>query len=214
MNNRRAPRVKKRMTCALRCGGRRYSGLVLDISANGLFVQTSAAPEPGEPVELEVSLPARREPLHIHGKVARRRVVPPRLRAVAQGGVGIALVNAPEEYFEYVAEVFRALAPDEKPEVKPRRKTSLERRARQLALRRSLGPRMLRQAELGDEAEPVASKAAVAKPGADRRYRVRVKLGLRKQMLEVMAGSAEDARRRALAEAGDGWRVLRCEEGE
>jgi len=204
------------MTCTLMCRGKRYAGLVLDISANGLFVQTSAGPELGEPVQLDVSLPGRQEPVRMDGKTARRRVVPPRLRAVAHGGVGIALVNAPEEYFEYVAAVFRTEGAVDKPEIKPRRKSSLERKARQLALRRSLGPRMPRPPDLADEAEPAEPKAAVAKPGAGtvRRYRVRVKLGLRRQMLEVEASSDADARRRALAEAGDAWRVLRCEECE
>jgi hypothetical protein len=202
------------MTCTLTCGGKRYAGLVLDISANGLFVQTSAGLEPGEPLQIEVSLPGRQESLRMDGRTARRRAVPSQLRAVAQGGVGIALVNAPEEYFEYVAEVFRAPAAVGKP--KPRRKSSLERQARQLALRRSLGPRMPRPPDPGDEAKPAEMKAAVAKPGGRgvRRYRVRVKLGLRRQTLEVAASSDEDARRRALADAGDGWRVLRCEECE
>ena len=38
-----------------------------------------------------------------------------------------------------------------------------------------------------------------------------MKLGPRKQAIVVEAASEEEARKQARLEAGDGWRVLRCE---
>lgn len=208
MNKRRTPRAKKRMTCRLYCDGKRHSGLVLDISANGLFVQTSAAPSPGGSVQLDLQLPGQAQPVRLEGRAARCRVVPARLRAVAQGGIGIELSNAPETYFTLVAEALREkVTPEEAPqEARPRRKaTSLERRARKLALEHVLGGRKAP----AKPPEPEAPKPDP--PTARTSYRVRVKLGPRRQTLLVEAGSEEEARKKARVEAGDGWRVLRCE---
>jgi len=210
MNKRRAPRIKKRLTCTLHYQGKRHSGLVLDVSANGLFVQTSAAPDPGDLLRIELSLPGRSELLQLEGKAARRRVVPVRLRAVAQGGIGVALVNAPEPFFEFVAEAMREqVKPPEKSPPKKRKASSLERQARKLALRRALGPRAVPEREPAEQAPEAKPETPSAK--RSRKFRVRVKLGLRKQTLELEASSEEEARLRALAQAGKGWRVLRCE---
>lgn len=204
MDKRRAPRAKKRLACSFHHAGKRYSGMLLDLSANGVFVQTSASPHPGEAVRLELALPGRPEPLRLEGRAVRRRVVPARLRAVAQGGVGVALSGAPEAWFGFVAELLgeRPLPAAAAPRRKP---TALERRARRLALGRALGPRSRPRPPCPPEAE------AAPEPAGGRRYRVRVKLGSRKQEMVVEAAGEAEAREAALAEAGAGWRVLRCE---
>ena len=46
MDKRREPRMKKRIACALWIKGVRQHGIVLDVSSKGLFVQTSAKPQP------------------------------------------------------------------------------------------------------------------------------------------------------------------------
>jgi hypothetical protein len=204
MNKRRAPRAKRRMPCALRHDGSRYSGLVLDLSANGLFVQTSASVEPGDALEIELPLPGETEPVRLRATAARRRVVPARLRTFAQGGVGVRLIGAPEAYFAFVAGLLGTEVPGVPPATGPRRKPSaLERQARQLALRRALGPRGM---------APPPPRAAPEPPAPElRRYRVKVKRGPRFQSLEVRAGSETEAREMALEEAGPGWKALRCE---
>jgi hypothetical protein len=200
----RAPRVKRRLTCALRHGGKHYNGIVLDLSATGLFVQTSASPGPGDALELELQPPDGRGALVLQGVAARRRTVPLQMRSVAHGGVGVRLTAAPETYFNLVAELLRAevgraepekeSAPPEpppKPAAKPPREpTALERRARELALRRVRG--------------------GAAAPDPLRRYRVKVAQAARSRILEVEARGDADAQRIALQEAGEGWRVIEC----
>jgi Tfp pilus assembly protein PilZ len=203
MGKRRAPRVKKRLACSLHHAGKRYAGMVLDLSSRGVFVQTSASPDPGEPVSLELALRGQAEPLRLEGRPARRRVVPARLRSVAQGGVGVELSSAPEAWFAFVAELVGSRA--QPGAAAPRRRpTALERRARELALGRALGRR---PAAPPPEPEPDPEPTA----GRSSRYRVRMKLGPRKREIVVTAVSEAEARRAALAEAGAGWRVLRCE---
>lgn len=217
MNKRRAPRARKRLTCTLRHAGKHHSGVVLDLSANGLFVQTSASPDPGELLQIELGLPGHAQPIALEGRAVRRRVVPARLRAVAQGGVGIVLSHAPESYYGFVAELLRegtSAAPSATEQAPARRKPgSLERRARRLALERALGSRLGPAASAGKAPETRTEPEAKPEPEPARlrRFRVRVSLGPRKQTIVVQAESEQEARSAALAEAGEGWRVLRCE---
>ena len=192
------------MHCVLHHQGKRTTALVHDLSAGGLFVLTSASPDLGEPVEIELDLPGSETPLRLSGSVARRRTVPARLRSLAQGGVGVRLAGAPEEYFAFLASLLPGAERDAKPEAKPRRSaTSLERRARRLALRQALGPRA--------EPRPVSEPPEKPDPPAAQRYRVKVKCGPRFLTITVEADSEEAARSAALREVGEGWRVLRCD---
>jgi hypothetical protein len=200
----RAPRAKRRLACALRHGNKHYNGIVLDLSASGLFVQTSASPAPGDALELELQPPDGGGALVLQGVAARRRSVPLQMRSVAHGGVGVRLTAAPEGYFNLVAELLGAEVgraepekqspPPEapaKPAPKPAREPSaLERRAHELTLRRVRG--------------------AASPPEPRRRYRVKVAQAARLRILEVEACGEEDAQRAALREAGEGWRVVEC----
>lgn len=100
-----ARRTKRRMSCSLIVGRQRFSGVVLDLSASGLFVQTTAKPHPREAVAVELGIPGRREPIRLDTSVARLFVVPAQLLTVAQGGVGLRIRNAPEAYFELLQRV-------------------------------------------------------------------------------------------------------------
>ena len=105
MDKRREARTKKRIACALFIKGVRQHGIVMDVSSKGLFVQTSAKPKPGDEVRIELTLPEQTKPTLLHATVARVRMVPPALLAVAQGGIGLQLQNPPEEYFVFVGKV-------------------------------------------------------------------------------------------------------------
>ena len=105
MNKRREPRMKKRIACALWIKGVRQHGIVLDLSSKGLFVQTSAKPAPGETLRIELVLPGQTNSTSLMATVARVRMVPPALLAVAQGGIGVEIQNPPEEYFVFVGQV-------------------------------------------------------------------------------------------------------------
>jgi len=118
---RQTPRSKKRISCAITVDGHRYAGIVLDVSATGVFVQTSATPKMGSNVTLELQLSGI-ETLPIRARVARRHSVPARLKSIVHGGIGLALEGAPEEYFRLIGELQgpRETAPavKEKPSVK------------------------------------------------------------------------------------------------
>jgi Tfp pilus assembly protein PilZ len=175
-----AKRARRRLACRIVVARQRFSGVILDLSASGIFVQTNAKPRPGDPVSLELSVPGQREPLRLEAQVARVKVVPPRLVAVAQGGLGLRITNAPEGYFDFLTSVLPeiAAAADEEAE----------------AIARELGP-------------PVARSAP---PPATRRYRVHVSQvgGARSRTLRLEAASAEEAGALALESAGDGWKLL------
>jgi Tfp pilus assembly protein PilZ len=101
----RAPRKKKRISCELFVNGARYSGIVLDVSASGLFVQTTGKPNPGDAVTVGLSLPGSKEPIVMETRVARKKLVPPELLTVAQGGIGLAITQPAEAYLDFIAEM-------------------------------------------------------------------------------------------------------------
>src|SRR5262245_18999550 len=100
-----AKRAKRRLACRIGVGRQRFSGVIIDLSASGLFVQTSAKPRPGEAVTLELSVPGQRVPLRLEAQVVRLKLVPPRLVAVAQGGLGLRITHAPEGYFSFLSSI-------------------------------------------------------------------------------------------------------------
>jgi hypothetical protein len=97
------PRTRKRIACRIKIKGLEYSGIVIDVSSNGLFVQTSASPPLHEMIEVTLVLPGGQE-LCMPAKVARKRLVPRQLLTVAHGGLGLHLQAPPEAYLKFVAE--------------------------------------------------------------------------------------------------------------
>ena len=120
-DKRQMPRTKKRLSCTLTVNGQRYSGIVLDVSATGLFVQTGATPKPGTQVALVLQLTSG-DSLPLRATVARRRNVPTHLKSIAQGGIGLCLEGAPEEYFSLIEDLQgpREAAPPVKPTARPK----------------------------------------------------------------------------------------------
>ena len=105
MENRRSERTRKRVACSLLAGEARTAGLILDLSANGLFVQTGATLDPGEPVAVEFELPGSSETITLQCRVVRRNSVPARLKSVLKAGLGIEIERAPESFYAWVAEL-------------------------------------------------------------------------------------------------------------
>ena len=193
MNRRRLPRSKMRIACTLHLEESRHSGMVLDVSAGGLFVQTNASPAPGTPLRLELRVPGLAQPIEMQAKVARKRMVPPRLRALLKGGIGIQLENPPEEFYAMVAKLQapEAASPSASeakspPESAP--KTSDKAAAEQ------------------------AQKQRPAKPKLTS-YRVRLSQvgGSGSRTLVIRASSEDEASRRAILDVGDSWKVDSCE---
>lgn len=98
-----AKRIRRRMACEIQAEGRQQRAIVLDLSRTGLFVQTSARLSPGS--VLELSIPSEsREPIVLRAAVARQKAVPSNLTSVAQGGVGLRILDAPRAYYELIGE--------------------------------------------------------------------------------------------------------------
>ncbi len=107
------------MPCQLLIESRWHSGLVLDLSPSGLFIQTHAKTREGQEFDLSVSR-EQGEPLSLVVEVVRKKVVPPRLVTVAQGGVGVRILNAPEEYYGYLSRLGIADAAPPRKQGRPR----------------------------------------------------------------------------------------------
>ena len=103
IDKRRHRRHARRIPCRLFVGQREHSALVLDLSESGMFIQTHARPQIGE--RLRIYLAHTNLPLEIHVEVARAKPVPPSLLAAAKGGIGVRIVNAPEEYDHLLAQL-------------------------------------------------------------------------------------------------------------
>ena len=203
MSRRTATRTKKRLACSVVIDGSRMSGIVLDLSANGLFVQTSANPPPGAELGLELELPGEPERTLLVVRVARKKVVPPRLRSVAHGGLGLRIKRAPEAYFSYVARLQCAEVAEESPAVAAapaKASPAVTASPKKASPGRRSGARRV--------APPRAPAAANGK-----RFRVRVSQisGSRSRSLDVTAASEEEARRKAMGASGEGWKILACE---
>ena len=215
MNRRRAERTKKRLACSLQIEGRHHSGVVLDVSATGLFVQTNAKPEAGTPVSLEMSMPGSQRPLFFQAVVARQVIVPPQLVTVAKGGLGLLIQNAPEDWYAFVADVLpsqteavsaasSAPAAGSKPESAARGKAGV---AKPKASKRAASGRSIVEKSNPQKKRPKRGTASLI------RFRVRMSqvAGSRSRSVIVSATSEAEARRLATEEAGDGWKIVECE---
>ena len=97
-------RFKKRIPCKLTRSKSTFSGLVLDLSRRGLFVQTTAVATAGDEVEVALS---GREPgaaIVVTAKVVWQRKVPLHFRSVMLAGLGLQIQNAPETFFQLLSE--------------------------------------------------------------------------------------------------------------
>jgi hypothetical protein len=103
MERRSEQRIRRRLSCELFADGHRYQGIVVDLSASGLFLQTDAALDPG--TRVDVLLKGSRFPeVIVRAVVARRRLTPTLLASVIHRGVGLRIVEAPEAYYEALRE--------------------------------------------------------------------------------------------------------------
>jgi len=82
------------------------TGFTLDISPTGVFVRTTYIPDNGESVTIYLPVRAGKK-LRLRGTVVRSYRVPASLRRYVASGFGIRLDEAPEEYFDLLANLFR-----------------------------------------------------------------------------------------------------------
>lgn len=110
-SRRHSERIKKRLSCELRADGRSYSGLVLDISQDGLFVQCRARLRPGQDVAVKLLVPGRSEAFELEAQVARAKRVPAQLRSVVGGGIGLRIPEPPAAYTAFVSSASTTYGP-------------------------------------------------------------------------------------------------------
>ncbi len=191
MNRRRLPRAKKRVSCGMTADGRRYSAVVLDISPNGVFLQTSATPALGAIVDLELNFPGVDGPVSVQARVARMKIVPHELRSVEKGGLGLHIDLPPPEFLKYYANATHVEIPEAAP---PKHDVPKPRTARRKAVKAP--------------AKPTAP--AVEKKKTEIEYRVRLSEigGNRTRNLVILCDTVGQAQEAALAQTGDGWKVL------
>ncbi len=88
----------------MRIRGQNYRGVVTDLSARGLFIQTKTVAD--EDTEVQVRLyDVDSDPIDLIARVARRRTSHRSLAALEMGGLGLRVVSAPEAYFELLLSV-------------------------------------------------------------------------------------------------------------
>jgi len=93
------------MPCRVSQGPRQYAGVVLNVSRQGLFVQTSASPAIGDEIQVMLSQREQSTPVALTAEVVWMRRVPAPLRQVAEGGIGLRIRYAPEPWYGLLAEV-------------------------------------------------------------------------------------------------------------
>ncbi len=107
MQSQRHERIAKRIPCTVNVGQRRYSGLVLNVSAGGLFIQTKADAQRGSAVGLELGVPGEDRRIPLSGTVAWRKSMPGQLRPLEGGGVGVRIDHADQRYYGALARWMR-----------------------------------------------------------------------------------------------------------
>ena len=174
-------RVPKRLPCDVKIAGLRHTGLVLNVSPRGLFVQTSAEAKPGSEISIDLTPPKQRESVELRATVVWKRTVPRQMLTAARGGMGLRILDAPEDYYTFLFGVIgRARPASSSPSAEP-------------------------ITELPTPRDPIAPPIS-----KQLKFRVRVNQlsGPRSRYVKVTASSPRQAGRRALEEVGEGWQVL------
>jgi len=115
LDQRRGKRVKRRITCELVIDGKRQAGIVLDVSASGLFVQTAVSAAVGKEVEVHLAATRSSPELTIRARVARGLRVPQQLLAAAGGGLGLRVLDPPPEFAQLAGDDEAEPAPGPSP---------------------------------------------------------------------------------------------------
>ncbi len=106
------PRFRQRIPCQIRVGQREHSGIVLNVSRTGLFVQTRAKPRSGLDVWIDLSTKVRLGRIPVSAKVVWQEGHTPLMRTIQNtNGFGARIQSAPEAYFEMLAGVAQKLFP-------------------------------------------------------------------------------------------------------
>jgi hypothetical protein len=94
-------RVRHRILCQLTHDDKRASGMVLDISARGLFVRMGNVSAPPLGAQVQVTLnDSEHGEMVLVARVTRAKAVRRELVVAADGGIGVEVLSAPETYYD------------------------------------------------------------------------------------------------------------------
>ena len=85
----------------LECLGRQYQAVVLDVSASGMFVRTTASAPPGTPVRVRLRFVGG-VCWELDARVARDPQAARACRPVPARGLGLQILDAPDGFAEFV----------------------------------------------------------------------------------------------------------------
>jgi hypothetical protein len=97
-----AKRAKRRFTCELMVDGQRSTGIILDVSESGIFVQTATRIAPNTRVDVMITGQRNVPDMQLRAVVARQKRTDPRLVSVNAGGLGLKILDAPPSYYEHM----------------------------------------------------------------------------------------------------------------
>lgn len=102
MERRGGNRLSRRLICEIETSGARSSGIVRDLSAHGLFVQTLVSPAPNSIIELIFSGSGDQPPIRIEAGVARKLRTPRRLQSTVPSGIGVEVIPPRDAYQRWI----------------------------------------------------------------------------------------------------------------
>jgi len=91
-----------RLTCQVALDRVHSAGIVRDVSAQGLFIQTLADPDPNSIVELIFAESNGQPELRFQAGVARKRIAPRRLTASVPSGIGLEILPGQADYERWI----------------------------------------------------------------------------------------------------------------
>ena len=97
---RRTYRVAKRLEVKFHSTAEN-TAITNDLSKNGLFITTSKGVDPGNDIDIKLHLP-NSDALFIKGRVVRNMKATPGVNNGAHVGMGIELINPPEDFINYM----------------------------------------------------------------------------------------------------------------
>lgn len=106
------PRRKRRLLVEWAGGGFASAGFTHDVSPSGVFVCSTYIPGIKRLLTLTLSLPGGRK-IRLRGVTVRSYQVPVSLRRAVPNGFSVRLTEAPEDYFELLADLFSVRFPNE-----------------------------------------------------------------------------------------------------
>ena len=101
LERRDQPRVRRELPCTLLAEGRRHRGIVRDLSADGLFVETPGAALLGAEVIVALRTPEGRH-FVLETSVPYRRPVSHSLAFHSTGGIGLCIQDPSSTYRRWV----------------------------------------------------------------------------------------------------------------